>query len=71
MVPSARKVRFTRSFAICLQSKCANNSVYVVEYFLPPNTMYARDTKTNINIILSTMKEQLPGVIVAPGKELG
>ncbi|XP_049372909.1 protein NLP6-like [Solanum verrucosum] len=71
LVPSARKVRFTQSLAICLQSKCANNSVYVVEYFLPPNKMSARDTRTCINMLLSTTKERLPGFIVAPGKELG
>ncbi|XP_015168300.1 protein NLP7-like [Solanum tuberosum] len=71
LVPSARKVRFTQSLAICLQSKCTNNSVYVVEYFLPPNKMSARDTRTYINMLLSTTKERLPGFIVAPGKELG
>ncbi|XP_049387975.1 protein NLP7-like [Solanum stenotomum] len=71
LVPSAQKVRFTQSFAICLQSKCANNSVYVVEYFLPPNKMSARDTRTYINMLISTTKERLPGFIVAPGKELG
>ncbi|XP_006354239.1 protein NLP7-like [Solanum tuberosum] len=71
LVLSARKVRFTQSFAICLQSKCADNSVYVVEYFLPPNKMSARDTRTFINMLLSTTKERLPGFVVAPGKELG
>ncbi|XP_049387974.1 protein NLP7-like isoform X4 [Solanum stenotomum] len=71
LVLSARKVRFTQSFAICLQSKCADNSVYVVEYFLPPNKMSARDTRTFTNMLLSTTKERLPGFVVAPGKELG
>ncbi|KAH0713709.1 hypothetical protein KY289_009668 [Solanum tuberosum] len=71
LVPSARKARFTQSFAICLQSKCANNIVCVVEYFLPPNEMVVRDTKTFLNMLLSTMKKQLPGFVVAPGNELG
>ncbi|KAK6776258.1 hypothetical protein RDI58_027259 [Solanum bulbocastanum] len=71
LVPNARKVRFTQSFAIFLQSKSANDIVYVVEYFLPPNEMFARDTKTFLNILLSTMKELLPGFIVASGDELG
>uniref|UniRef100_M1B286 RWP-RK domain-containing protein n=1 Tax=Solanum tuberosum TaxID=4113 RepID=M1B286_SOLTU len=71
VLPSARKARFTQSFAICLQSKCANNIVCVVEHFLSPNEMVVRDTKTYLNMILSTMKEQLPGFMVASGKELG
>ncbi|XP_015161164.1 protein NLP1-like [Solanum tuberosum] len=71
LVPSARKARFTQSFAICLQSKCANNIICVIEYFLPPNEMVVRDTKTFLNMLLSTMKEQLPGFVVAPGNELG
>ncbi|KAK4708888.1 hypothetical protein R3W88_029813 [Solanum pinnatisectum] len=77
LVPSARKARFTQSFAICLQSKCANNIVCVVEYFLPRNEMAVRDTKTFLNMLLSTMKEQLPGfrmlvevVKVSPSDEL-
>ncbi|XP_049380660.1 protein NLP7-like [Solanum stenotomum] len=71
LVPRARKARFTQSFAICLQSKCANKFICVVEYFLPPNKMVVRDTKTFLNMLLSTMKEQYPGFIVAPGNELG
>ncbi|KAK6776257.1 hypothetical protein RDI58_027258 [Solanum bulbocastanum] len=71
LVPSARKARLTQSFAIYLQSKCANNIVSVVEYFLPPNEMVVGDTKTFLNMLLSTMNEQLPGFIVASGKELG
>ncbi|KAG5577503.1 hypothetical protein H5410_057637 [Solanum commersonii] len=70
LVTSARKARFTQSFAICLQSKYANNFVCVVEYFLRPNKMAVRDTKTFLNMLLSTMKEQLPGFIVASGNEL-
>ncbi|KAH0746528.1 hypothetical protein KY285_008185 [Solanum tuberosum] len=71
LLPSARKVRFTQSFAICLQSICANNFVFVVEYFLPRNEMAVRDTKTFLNMLLTTMKEQLPGFLVASGNELG
>ncbi|KAK4708889.1 hypothetical protein R3W88_029814 [Solanum pinnatisectum] len=33
--------------------------------------MVVRDAKTFLNMLLSTMKEQLPGFIVAPGNELG
>ncbi|WMV55544.1 hypothetical protein MTR67_048929 [Solanum verrucosum] len=71
VLPSARKNRFTHSFAICLQSKCANNFVFLVEYLLPRNEMFLTDTKTFLNMLLSTMKELLPGFIVAPGNELG
>ncbi|KAK6776253.1 hypothetical protein RDI58_027254 [Solanum bulbocastanum] len=71
LLPSARKARFTQSFAICLQSICANNFVFVVEYFLPRNEMAVRDTKTFLNMLFTTMKEQLPGFIVASGNELG
>ncbi|XP_060216173.1 protein NLP7-like isoform X4 [Lycium barbarum] len=71
LVPSARKARLTQSFAICLQSKSANNIIYVVEFFLPPNEIVVSDTMTLLNMLLSTMKEQLPGVIVASGQELG
>ncbi|KAL3324558.1 hypothetical protein AABB24_038609, partial [Solanum stoloniferum] len=71
LLPSARKAGFTQSFAICLQSICANNFVFVVEYFLPRNEMAVRDTKTFLNTLLTTMKEQLPGFIVASGNELG
>ncbi|KAL3354178.1 hypothetical protein AABB24_018699 [Solanum stoloniferum] len=71
LVPNARKARFTQSFAICLQSRCARNIVCVVEYFLPRNEMAVRDTKTFLNMLLTTMKEQLPGFIVASGNELG
>ncbi|XP_015167194.1 protein NLP7-like [Solanum tuberosum] len=71
LVPGAQKARFTQSFAICLQSKCANKFICVVEYFLPPNEMVVRDTKIFLNMLLSTMKEQYLGFIVAPGNELG
>ncbi|KAH0712651.1 hypothetical protein KY289_008610 [Solanum tuberosum] len=71
LVPNARKARFTQSFAICLQSKCVNNFVCVVEYFLPCNKMAVRETKTFLNMLLTTMKEKLPGFIVASGNELG
>ncbi|XP_027768872.1 protein NLP6-like [Solanum pennellii] len=71
LVSSARNARFTQSFAICLQSKCTNNFICVVECFLPPNEMVVRDTKTFLNMLLYTMKEQLPGFIVASGNELG
>ncbi|KAG5577514.1 hypothetical protein H5410_057648 [Solanum commersonii] len=71
LVPSVRKARLTQSFAICLQTKCAYNFVFVVEYFLPPNEMVVRDKKTFLNMLLATMKEQLPGFIVASGNELG
>lgn len=71
LVPSARKAGFTRSFSICLQSKCANNIIFIVEYFLPPNEMVLSDTKTFLNMLLSTMQQQLPGFVVASGKELG
>ncbi|XP_015167181.1 protein NLP7-like [Solanum tuberosum] len=71
LVPGARKAGFTQSFAICLQSKCANNFICVAECFLPSNEMAVRDTKTFLNMLLSTMKEQLPGFIVGPGKEQG
>ncbi|KAK4708891.1 hypothetical protein R3W88_029816 [Solanum pinnatisectum] len=69
--PGVPKARLTQSFAICLQSICANNFVFVVEYFLPLNEMAVRDTKTFLNMLLTTMKEQLPGFIVASGNELG
>ncbi|KAH0777877.1 hypothetical protein KY290_009288 [Solanum tuberosum] len=71
LVPGVRKAGFTESFAICLQSKFPNNFICVVEYFLPPNEMAVRDTKTLLNMLLSTMKEQYPDFIVAPGNELG
>ncbi|XP_015161163.1 protein NLP7-like [Solanum tuberosum] len=71
LVPGARKARFTQSFAICLQSRCSPNIVCVVEYFLPRRKMAVRDTKTFLNMLLTTMKEQLPGFTVASGNELG
>ncbi|XP_059314529.1 protein NLP7-like isoform X2 [Lycium ferocissimum] len=71
MVPSARKAGLNQCFAICLRSNCAKNIICVVEFFLPPDEMVVRDTKTFLNRLLSTMKEQLPGVRVASGQELG
>ncbi|XP_059310829.1 protein NLP7-like [Lycium ferocissimum] len=72
MVPGARKARLNQCFAICLRSNSASNIISaVVEFFLPPDEMVVRDTKTFLNLLLSTMKEQLPGVRVASGEELG
>ncbi|KAG5577506.1 hypothetical protein H5410_057640 [Solanum commersonii] len=48
------------------------NVLYAKELtFLSPSPQLAQDTKTFLNIILSTMKELLPGFIVASGDELG
>ncbi|PHT63559.1 hypothetical protein T459_32568 [Capsicum annuum] len=71
LVPTARIARLTECFAICLKNTRADKLVYVVEYFLPPRGMVDRDVEIFLNMILSTMREPLPGVTVASGKELG
>ncbi|KAM3305679.1 protein NLP6 [Capsicum chacoense] len=71
LVPTARKARLTQCFAICLENTRADKLVYGVEYFLPLRGMVDRDVEIFLNMILSTVREPLPGVTVASGKELG
>ncbi|XP_027174639.1 protein NLP6-like [Coffea eugenioides] len=35
LVPIARRLKYSACFAVCLQSYCSNNCIYVLEFFLP------------------------------------
>ncbi|CDP15647.1 unnamed protein product [Coffea canephora] len=37
LVVQARSYKYSACFAVCLQSSCSNNCIYVLEFFLPTN----------------------------------
>ncbi|KAL7189130.1 hypothetical protein ACSBR1_038906 [Camellia fascicularis] len=59
-------------FAICLQSSCTGNDIYMLECFMPPsNKDYYGNQKTELKKILETMKKNFHTFKLASGKELG
>ncbi|CDP20851.1 unnamed protein product [Coffea canephora] len=63
LVPIARRLKYSACFAVCLQSYCSNNCIYVLEFFLPT---------TLLNSLMETLKERLGSSFkIASGQELG
>ncbi|XP_028091277.1 protein NLP6-like [Camellia sinensis] len=59
-------------FAICLQSSCTGNDIYVLECFMPSsNKDYYGNQQTALRKILETMKKNFRTFKLASGEELG
>ncbi|XP_027176427.1 protein NLP7-like [Coffea eugenioides] len=79
LVVQARCVKYSVCFAVCLQSSCSNNCIYVLEFFLPTyeededevEADYG-DPRTLLNSLMETLKERLGSSFkIASGQELG
>ncbi|CAL5442770.1 unnamed protein product [Camellia sinensis] len=69
---SARDHKLGCCFAICLQSRCTRNDIYVLECFMPPsNEDYYGNQQTALRKILETLKKNLRTFKLASGEELG
>ncbi|KAI8558757.1 hypothetical protein RHMOL_Rhmol04G0121500 [Rhododendron molle] len=71
LVPYARKCRLSACFAICLQSSCTGNDVYILEFFLPSSYKDVDDSWISFSRILGTIKEVFKNFKLASGQELG
>ncbi|CDP21649.1 unnamed protein product [Coffea canephora] len=72
LVVQARYLKRSACFAVCLQSSCSNNCIYVLEFFLPTNEKDSGDSRTLLNSIMETLKEHLGRSFkIASGQELG
>ncbi|KAL7189148.1 hypothetical protein ACSBR1_038920 [Camellia fascicularis] len=59
-------------FAICLQSSCTGNEIYMLECFMPSsNKDYYGNQQTALRKILETMKRNFRTFKLASGEELG
>ncbi|CAL5441512.1 unnamed protein product [Camellia sinensis] len=68
----ARDHKLGCCFAICLQSSCTGNDVYVLECFMQPsNKDYYANQQTGLRKILETMKKNILTLKLASGEELG
>ncbi|KAL7189105.1 hypothetical protein ACSBR1_038883 [Camellia fascicularis] len=72
MAHFARYHKLGCCFAICLQSSCTGNDIYVLECFLPPSSKdYYGNQQTALRKILETMKKIFHTFKFASGEELG
>ncbi|THG21256.1 hypothetical protein TEA_028259 [Camellia sinensis var. sinensis] len=73
--PLAHYARYDKlgcCFAICLQSSCTGNDIYMLECFMPPsNKDYYGNQHTTLRKILETMKKNFHTFKLASGEELG
>ncbi|CAL5437829.1 unnamed protein product [Camellia sinensis] len=68
----ARDHKLICCLAICLQSSCTGNDIYVLECFMPPsNEGYYGNQQTALRKILETLKKNLRTFKLASGEELG
>ncbi|CDP15668.1 unnamed protein product [Coffea canephora] len=75
LVPIARYNEHSACFAVCLQSSCSSNCIYVLEFFLPTyeedEDDYG-DPRILLNSLMETLKECLGSSFkIASGQELG
>lgn len=70
LVHYARMFGLSSSFAICLQSSHTGNDNYILEFFMPPNTLDGNNHYTMLDSMLATMKKKFRSLKVASGKEL-
>nr|XP_027068364.1 protein NLP7-like isoform X2 [Coffea arabica] len=84
LVVQARYHNYSACFAVCLQSSCSSNCIYVLEFFLPTyeededEADYGEDEadygdpRTLLNSLMETLKEHLGSSFkIASGQELG
>ncbi|CAL5437837.1 unnamed protein product [Camellia sinensis] len=73
--PLAHYARYDKlgcCLAICLQSSCTGNDIYVLECFMPPsNKDYYGNQQTALRKILGTMEKIFHTFKIASGEELG
>ncbi|CDP11036.1 unnamed protein product [Coffea canephora] len=68
----ARSLGYSSCFAVCLQSSCSNNCIYVLEFFLPTNEKDYGDCRIMLNSIMEKLKKYLRSSFkIALGQELG
>ncbi|KAI7988593.1 Protein NLP6 [Camellia lanceoleosa] len=68
----ARDDKLGCCLAICLQSSCTGNDIYVLECFMPPsNKDYYGNQQIALRKILGTMKKNFHTFKIASGEELG
>ncbi|CDP11560.1 unnamed protein product [Coffea canephora] len=71
LAPIARRFKYP-CFAVCLQSSCSNNCIYVLEFFLPSNEKDSGDSRILLNSIMEKLKKHLGSSFkIALGQELG
>ncbi|CAL5360750.1 unnamed protein product [Camellia sinensis] len=58
-------------FAICLQSSCTGNDIYLLECFMPPSNNNYGVQQTALRKILETMKKNFRTFKLASGEEVG
>ncbi|KAL7167766.1 hypothetical protein ACSBR2_038262 [Camellia fascicularis] len=58
-------------FAVCLQSSCTRNDIYVLECFMRPSNKDYGNQQTALRKILETMKKNFQTFKLASGEELG
>ncbi|XP_027068805.2 protein NLP6-like isoform X1 [Coffea arabica] len=72
LVPNARHYGDSACFAVCLQSSCSINCIYVLEFFLPTNEKDYGDCRIMLNSIMEKLKKYLRSSFkIALGQELG
>ncbi|XP_027074250.2 protein NLP6-like isoform X1 [Coffea arabica] len=68
----ALSLGYSSCFAVCLQSSCSNNCIYVLEFFLPSNEKDSGDSRILLNSIMEKLKKHLGSSFkIALGQELG
>ncbi|KAI8011334.1 Protein NLP6 [Camellia lanceoleosa] len=67
----ARQARLSGCFAICLESNCTGNDVYVLEFFMPISNNANENPHTSLRKILETMRKKFSCLRVASREELG
>ncbi|KAL7217872.1 hypothetical protein ACSBR2_011156 [Camellia fascicularis] len=67
----ARKANLSGCFAICLESNCTGNDVYVLEFFMPMSNNASEIPHTSLRKILETMRKKFRCLKVASREELG
>ncbi|CAL5430319.1 unnamed protein product [Camellia sinensis] len=67
----ARKANLSGCFAICLESNCTVNDLYVLEFFMPMSNNANENPHTSSRKILETMRKNFRRLRVAFREELG
>ncbi|KAF5949530.1 hypothetical protein HYC85_011523 [Camellia sinensis] len=67
----AWQARLSGCFAICLESNCTGNDVYVLEFFMPMSNNASENPHTSLRKIWETMRTIFSCLRVASREELG
>ncbi|KAK3024194.1 hypothetical protein RJ639_043771 [Escallonia herrerae] len=69
LVHYARMFGLTSSFAICLRSTHTGDDEYILEFFMPLNTVNSNNQQMLLDSLLATMKQHFRSLSVASGKQ--